>query len=128
MQERIGKRSLVAGVRGFAKEGAQRVTGRERPECHDDLANPLIGGLNSHPSTELPEHVDAGAAVGGVHHEMHGAVGFENAAQSAKPGIRVGQMMQNSGANDVIEACIQFARAFNGKLVDVEIVQAGICA
>jgi len=37
---------------------------------------------------------------------MHGAIRFENASQSAKPGIRVGQMMQDAGANDVIELCI----------------------
>ena len=34
---------------------------------------------------------------------MHGSVRFEHAAQGCEPGIRVREMMKNSGADNLIE-------------------------
>ena len=52
------------------------------------------------------------------------AVRFERPAQSAEPRIGLREMMENPGADDLIEARFQVACPLDGKLADLEIVQA----
>ena len=75
-------------------------------------------------SAEFLQHVDAGPSVRRVHHEMHrSAVRVEHTAQSAEPRIGLREMMENPGADDLIEAHFQVAYPLDGKLADLEIVQ-----
>ena len=53
---------------------------------------------------------------------MHRAVRFQYAAQSAEPRIGVRKMMENPGADNLIEAHFQIAHALDRKLADLEIV------
>ena len=73
---------------------------------------------------ELLQHVDPGAAVRRVHHQMHRAVRFQHVAQRGKSRVGVREMMQNAGAHDLIEAGPQFVNALDRQLVDLEIAQA----
>ena len=75
------------------------------------------------PSAELLHHIDAGPPVRRIHHEVHRAVRFEDFAQSAEPRIGIRKMMENTGADDLIEARSQVTYPLDGKLVDLEIVQ-----
>jgi hypothetical protein len=55
---------------------------------------------------------------------MHGTIRREHATQRAEPCIGVRQVMEDSGAHDLIEGHLQFLYPLDGKLVDLEIVQA----
>ena len=67
-------------------------------------------------SAKLLQHVDAGSPVGRVHHEMHRSISIEHPAQRAQSRIRVCKMMQNAGADDLIEAGLQLLHALDRKL------------
>ena len=55
---------------------------------------------------------------------MHRAsVRIEHTAQSAEPRIGLREMMENPGADDLIEAHFQIAYPLDGKLANLEIVQ-----
>src|SRR5262249_9120872 len=83
----------------------------------------LIVGMDADPSAEFLQHIDAGPSVGRIHHEMHCAVRFEHAAQRAEPRIRVREMMENPGADNLIEARFQLVYPLDRELVDLEIIQ-----
>src|SRR4029453_11166380 len=53
----------------------------------------------------------------------HRSVRFEHTAESAEPRIRLREMMENPGADDLIEAHLQVAHPLDGKLADLEIRQ-----
>src|SRR5580765_7819909 len=96
---------------------------RQCAEGANEIANLWIGGLETEPSAELLEHVDTSASVGRVHHEMHRSIRFEQTAQSSEACIRVGKVVQNSGADDLVETGAQVFDTFDGKLVDLKIFQ-----
>src|SRR5262245_65260305 len=99
------------------------MAGWQRWECCDKIPNLLIVGMDADPSAEFLQHVDAGPPVRRVHHEVHRAVRFEYAAQSAEPCIRIREMMENPGADNLIEARFQVVCPLDRKLVDLEIIQ-----
>src|SRR5262249_20780201 len=96
---------------------------RQALESRDQVLNLRIGCTDAYAPAELLQHVDAGSAVRRIHHEMHGPVRFEHAAQSSEPRIGVGQMMEHSGADDVIEAPRQLVYPIDGELKDLESAQ-----
>src|SRR5262249_2309282 len=93
---------------------------RQALESRDQVLNLRIGCTDAYAPTELLQHVDAGPAVRRIHHEMHGPVRFEHAAQSSKPRIGVGKMMEHPGADDVIEGPLQLVYPIDGELIDLE--------
>ena len=109
MQQRVGERRLLAEIRGLAQQIFQRMAGWQRCERSDEIADLLIVGMDADPSAELLQHIDAGPPVRRIHHEMHRAVRFEHAAQSAEPRIGIREMMENPGADNLIEARFQIA-------------------
>lgn len=50
-------------------------------------------------------------------------VPIEHIAQSAQPSIGLGEMMENSGADDLIETRFQITYSLDGKLTNLEIAQ-----
>ena len=110
-------------VRGLAQQVLQRVSGRQRLERSDEIPNLVISGTDTDPSAELLQHVDAGPSVRRIDHELHRALRLEHAAQSAEPRIGVREMMENTGADDLVEGRLQLACPLDGQLVDLEIVQ-----
>src|SRR5690348_12908156 len=98
------------------------MAGWQRCEHSDEIPDLLIVGTNADASAEFLQHIDAGAPVRRIHHEMHRAIGFEYAAQSAEPRIRIREMMKNPGADNLIEVHFQIACPLDGKLVDLKIV------
>ena len=104
MQQRIGERRLLPEVRGLAQQLSQWMSGWQRRERGDEIADPLIGGRDADPPAEFLQHVDAGPSVRRIHHEVHRAVRLEHAAQRPEPGVGIRQMVQHAGADDLIEA------------------------
>src|ERR1700680_2195221 len=96
---------------------------RQHAECADEIRNLCIGGVDADTSAELLQHVDACPSVRCVHHEMYRSLRFKHAAQSAEACIRVGEMMENTGANNLIEARPQVVYSLDRELVDVKIFQ-----
>ena len=84
---------------------------------------PSSGGTDADPSAELLQHIDAGPSVGRIHHQMHGSVRFEHAAQSCESGIGIREMMENSGADNLVEGRPQLVDTIDGKLMDLKIAQ-----
>ncbi len=121
MQKRIGKCRLLPKVRGLAQQIFQRMPGWQRLKRSDEIPNLCVGSMDTYASTELLQHVDAGPSVRRIHHEMHRAVRFEHAAQNSEPRIRVSKMMENPGADNLIEARFQLAYPLDRKLADLEI-------
>src|SRR5262245_33714487 len=95
----------------------------QRLESGDEVPDLRVGGTDTQAPTEVLQHVDAGPAVRRIHHEMHGPVRFEHAAQSSEPRIGVGKMMEHPGAGDVIEAPLQLVYPIDGELMDLESAQ-----
>src|SRR5262245_689718 len=99
------------------------MTGWQRCERRDEIPNLLIVGMDADSSAELLKHIDASPPVRRIHHEMHRAVRFQHAAQSSEPRIGVREMMENPGADNLIEVRFQLVYPLDGKLADLEIVQ-----
>ena len=117
MQQRVGERRLLAEIRGLAQQSFQRMAAWQRFERRDEIADLLIVGMDADPSAEFLQHVDASPSVRRIHHEMHRtSVRFEHTAQSAEPRIGLREMMENPGADDLIEAHFQVADPLDGKL------------
>src|SRR5262249_33948865 len=95
----------------------------QRLESGDEVPNLRVGSADTNAPTEVLQHVDAGPAVRRIHHEMHGPVRFEHAAQSSEPRIGVGKMMEHPGADDGIEAALQLVYPIDGELMDLESAQ-----
>jgi hypothetical protein len=99
------------------------MSGRQRPERAGEVPNRLIVRRNADPLAELSQHIDAGPPIGRIHHQLHRSVRLEHVAQSPEARIRVREMMQNPGADNLIEARLQVTDPLDGKLMDLEIVQ-----
>ena len=114
MQKRVGERRLVPEVRRLAQQVLQRMSGRQRLERFDEIPNLDIGGADTDSFAEVLQHVDAGSSVRRIHHDVHRPVWIEDVAQRPKPRIGIRQMMEHSGADDLVEARLQFARPLEG--------------
>src|SRR5580704_3771181 len=79
--------------------------------------------MDSDSSAELLQHINAGASVRRVHHEVHRSIWFEDLTQSTESRIRVSKMVEDSGTHNLIKAHPQVAYALDGKLVDPKIFQ-----
>ncbi len=55
---------------------------------------------------------------------MQGAVGLKHLLQGAQPCVRVRQVVQHAGADDLVEAPAQLADPLDGQLLDLQIGQA----
>src|SRR5262245_39150759 len=95
----------------------------QRLESSDEVPNLRVACPDTYAPTELLQHVDAGPAVGRIHHEVHRPARFEHAAQSSESRIGVGKMMEYPGADDVIEAPLELVDQIDGKLMNLESAQ-----
>jgi len=123
MQQSIRKRRFASKVRSLLQQGFQRMSGRQRAERSSDITNVNIRGMATDSPAELLQHVDARPSVRRIHHEMHRPVRLEHAAQGAKPHVGVCEVMENSGAHDLIEAHPQIVYSLYRDLVDLKIFQ-----
>ena len=49
--------------------------------------------------------------------------GLQHLPQGAQPRVRVGQVVQHAGADDLVEAAAQLAHPLDGQLMDLQIGQ-----
>src|SRR5436309_5453101 len=99
------------------------MAGWQRCERSDEIPDLLIVGMDADPSAEFLQHIDTSPSVRRIHHEKHrSTVRFEHTAQSAEPRIGLREMMENPGADDLIEAHLQVTYPLDGNLADLEIL------
>src|SRR5580698_4923006 len=110
-------------IRRLAQQAFKRVPGRQCTQRALQIANVCIRGTNTDSSAEILQHINAGPSVRRVHHQVHGSVWFKYVAQSLEACVRVGEMVKNPGAHNLIEAHSQVAYSLKGEAVDLEIFQ-----
>ena len=69
------------------------------------------------------QHVNAGPAIGGIGHQVHGAVWLEHGPQGAQPRVGIGQVVQHARTHNLVETAAQLAHPLDGQLIDVQIGQ-----
>ena len=62
-----------------------------------------------------------GASVGSVEHQVHGSSGVEDRAEGPESCVGVAEMMEDAGADDLVEGGVEFMDAIDGELMDVEV-------
>src|SRR6516225_12335088 len=97
--------------------------GRQLTQHTHELPHAVVGRRDAGAAAELLDHVDSGAAVGCVQHQMNHALGLEDRAQRAYASLRVAEMMQHAGADDLVKARLELRAALDGKLTDGQIVE-----
>ena len=126
-----GWSSASASAAAFRKVGrlaqqrlASGCPGGNALEGSDEIANSVIVGDDAEAPAELLQHVDAGPSVWRVHHEVHDPAGREHVAQSAEAPVRIREVVEHAGADDLIEGLAQIAhRALERELVNLEVVE-----
>ena len=79
---------------------------------------------DAEPAAVVLQQVHPGAAVGRVDHQVHGTVGRQHLVQRPQALVGVGQVMQDPGADDVLEAAPQFGRSLERQLPKLEVLDA----
>ena len=123
MEEGIGQGGLILKIGRLAQQVYQRMALRQRTEGCDKVLDLPVGGLDAKAATILLQHIDACPPMGCIDHEMHRAIGLEDAAQGAEPCAGVRERVEDAGAHDLIKARLQFMCPLEGELVDLEVVQ-----
>jgi hypothetical protein len=123
MEQRIGDAGSSSEVGRFVQERRKRMIPRESFKACDEVVNLGIRPTDSDASTVLLKHVDAGTSVRRVDHQVHCAGVREHVVQSAQTSIRVGKVVQNAGADDMIEGLSEFGNALDSNLVHFEIFE-----
>src|ERR1700733_6842654 len=107
MQQRVSERSLLPEIGRLTQKGFQRMTWGQRVKRRDEIADALVGRADAETFRKLLQHVHAGSSVWCIHHQMHNPIRLEDAAQSCETSVGIGEMMENTGADDLIEGSLQ---------------------
>ena len=107
VEQRVGQGIGVLASRDPRSDRRQRVVLRQRLQRRDEIVDLPIRRPDPEPPAIVLEHVDAGPAVGRIHHQVHRAVGPQHGAQRAQARIGIREMVQHAGADDQIELALQ---------------------
>ena len=91
---------------------AEQVGGRQEADQALGHGDPVLDRhrLGCQRAQQLLQRIDAGAAVLAVEHHADAAVGLQHRGQRLHAGRRVGQVMQDAGAVDVVELADRHGR------------------
>ena len=123
MQQRIGERRLLAEVGRLVQQAGQRMCFGHCRQCGNEVLELVIGRTDTDAAAELLRHVDTGASIRRVHHQVHRAVGLQHVAQRAQPRIGISEVVQHARAHDQVERRFQLADALDRQLVHLEVGQ-----
>ena len=123
MQQRIGERRLLAEVGRLVQQPGERMCRRQRRERGNQVLDLVIGGTDADAAAELLQHVDAGASVRRVHHQVHRAVGLQHVTQRAQPRIGICEVVQHACAHDQVERRFQLTDTLDRQLMHLEVGQ-----
>ena len=83
----------------------------------------LVGETDLEQAAILLHHVDPGPPVGCIHHQVHRAVRTKDIAKRTQTEVRVRQVMEHAGADDLVERAPKLVDALNRKLMKLEVLQ-----
>jgi hypothetical protein len=109
MKQRVGERVGLTEIPRSPRNGGDRMVVGERPDYSAEVTQLLVRGADLEQAAVILHHVDSGAPVSPIDHEMHCAVARQGAAQRTKAGIRVGQVVKHACADDLIESLAELA-------------------
>ncbi len=123
VQQSIGKFRFITEVRSGAQDRLQRMSRRQHFESSDKISDRFIRSGNTEPPAELLQHVNSGSSIRRVHHKVHRSVWLEHIAQSRQTCVGIDEMMQNPGADDLIEALLQLACLLDSQLLYLKVLE-----
>src|ERR1700752_1181444 len=88
----------------------------EIPADPDQIPDLFRRGTDPKPATIFPKHVNAGATIRRVYHQVHCAIGFQCGPQRTQTRVGIGEVMQYASADNQIEAMVQFCCALDRQL------------
>ena len=91
VQQRVGQAGFVAEVGRIAQQRLQRMVWRQRLQAGSEFANLGRSGADAEPAAVVLQQVDPGAAIGRVHHQVHGAIGCQDVVQRPQSLVGVGR-------------------------------------
>src|SRR5580658_3341365 len=66
-------------------------------------------------------HINPGASVGGVNHDLHRALGLQDITEGTQAKLWIRQVVEHSCADDLIEGLPQLLNIQKGKLAEFEV-------
>jgi hypothetical protein len=121
VQQRIGERVWPREVLRPFHDARDRMVDWQRLNRLPKIAQIFVPDADPKQPAIFLHHIDAGAAVRRVDHDVHGAVARKNITQRAKAPVRVAQMVKHARADDLVERLAEFSDALDRKLVKLQV-------
>ena len=121
MEQRIGQRVRISEIAPPAQHAGQRMVRGQGFQQRSKVPQIRVRGAHPEQATILLHHVEAGSPVGSVDHQVQRAFGPKHVAQGAQTAVRVGQMVQHPGADDLVEGLPELLHTLDRQLVQIEV-------
>nr|WP_233577846.1 hypothetical protein [Paracoccus yeei] len=116
MQQRVGQAGLVLEIGRGLHQRPYRVSRRQGLQRLEQVRDLGRADAKAKAAAIILQQIDAGATMGRIKHQVHRALRRQHRAQGSQPGIRVRQVMQDAGADNLVEFLPKFAHALDRKL------------
>ena len=123
MKQRIRQSGRLPEVRGAAHDTCDWMVGRQGLEGGTEIAQVVVGRTHAEETTVLLHHVDAGAAVRRIDHQVHRTLWTEHVTKGTETGVRVGQVVEHSGGHDLVERAPQLPDTLDRELMELEVAE-----
>lgn len=124
MKQCIGQRVRLGEILRPPRHTGDRMIGWQRRDRRAEVAQLCRRCADPEQAAVLLHHVDAGAPICRIDHQMHRAVGQKDIAQCPKAGIRVRQVMEHARTDDLIENLAELPDLFDRQPMEIEVLQA----
>ena len=128
VEQRIGERVRISEILRPSRHAGDRMVGRQRTDHGAEVAQFLLRGADPEQAAVLLHHIDAGTPIWRIDHQLHRATGRKDIAQRPEAGIRVGQMVEHAGADDLVEGLAELPDLLDREPMQIEVSQADIFA
>src|SRR5271154_3244640 len=91
-------------------------------ECRSEILQLVSRRSDSQQAAIVLHHVNPGASVGGVNHELHRALWLQDITEGTQTNLWIRLVVQHSRADDLIEGFPQLPNIQKGKLSEFEVV------
>ena len=123
VEQRVGERVGFSEILRAPEDAGDRMIGAERADRRAEIAQIVVPDADAEKPAIVLHHVDAGAPVRRVDHEMHRSVAGKHASQRAEARVRVAQMVKHAGAHDLVERLAQLADALDREPAEAQVPQ-----
>ena len=103
VQQRVGERVGPREILRPFHDAGDRMVGGQRLNRLPKIAQVFVPDADPEQPAIVLHHVDAGAPVRRIDHDVHRAVARKDITQRAKARVRVAQVVKHACANDLVE-------------------------